>query len=347
MVVIENPDHFRKYERRSNAVSIKCSGLVVLGVVVALNLTLWIGCAVPPPQTGSTTPGGSTTETEAKPRRVAVVTPYMANETTKYVIERFKEQGEARGWEVGVTDTAADFNLLVSRIEDAVTQNVDAIVLGMGDPAQMTKGLEAAQEKNIPVFGLDAGIAPGVLLNVTSDNTDLGVASAKALIEAINEKGGVIMFTHDPHPGVRERAAAGEKTLTSYPGITILEKKHIDVPGPVENARAITEDLLTAYPEAGSIAGIWAGWDEPALGALQAIEAAGRAEIVVVGIDGTDFARAEIAKGGPFIASVAQDFDSMAARLAELIEGYFAGQKPTEEWYKMPGRLITKENVEE
>lgn len=280
----------------------------------------------------------------AAKKKIAVVTPYMANETTKYVIDRFKEGAEAKGWEVTVTDTAGDFNLLVSRIEDAVTQKVDAIVLGMGDPAQMTKGLEAAQKAGIPVFGLDAGIAPGVLLNVTSDNTDLGKVSAEALMEAIGGKGDVIMFTHDPHPGVRERAASAEATFLANPEIKIVEKKHIEVPGPVDNARKITEDLLNRY-EAGSIAGIWAGWDEPALGAVQAIEAAGRTEIKVVGIDGTDFAKAEIAKDGPFFASVAQDFDGMAAKLIELMEAYFNGQKPTEQWYKIPGKLLTKENL--
>ncbi len=287
--------------------------------------------------------GGQATEPAKK--RIAVVTPYMANETTKYVIERFKEDAEAKGWEVSVTDTAGDFNLLVSRIEDAVTQKVDAIVLGMGDPAQMTKGLVSAQQAGIPVFGLDAGVAPGVLLNVTSDNSDLGKITAEALMQAIGGKGNVIMFTHDPHPGVRARAAAAEAVFKANPNITIIEKKHIDVPGPLDNARKITEDLLTSYADAGSIAGIWAGWDEPALGAVQAIQAADRTEIMVVGIDGTDFARAEIAKGGLFFASAAQDFDGMAAKLVELIEAYFNGQKPADQSYLMPGKLVTKENA--
>lgn len=322
-------------------------GEIAWAFVILLSLALFAGCVAPAQApAGDTAVSGSEAEPEeAQPKRVAVVTPYMANETTKYVIERFQEEAEARGWKATVTDTAGDFNLLVSRIEDAVVQDVDAIVLGMGDPAQMTKGLEAAQEEDIPVFGLDAGVTEGVMLNVTSDNTALGQTSADALIEAIGGEGNVIMFTHDPHPGVRERAAAAEETFKANADITILEKKHIDVPGPVENARAITEDLLTAYPETGSIAGIWAGWDEPALGATQAIEAAGRTEIAVVGIDGTDFAKAKIAEGGPFVASVAQDFDAMAAKLADLVETYFEGQEPAQEWYKLPGKLITQEDL--
>jgi ribose transport system substrate-binding protein len=277
-----------------------------------------------------------------KPRTVAIVTPYMANETTKYVIGKLKEDCEQKGWKVNVTDTAGDFGLLVGRIRDAVAQKVDAIVLGMGDPAQMTAGLDAAEKAKIPVFGLDAGLAKGVLLNVTSDNSDLGKASAKALADALGGKGRVVMFTHDPHPGVRERAAAAAAYFATLPGIQVVEKKHIEVPGPLDFARKLTQDLLVANPAKGSIAGVWAGWDEPAMGAVQAAIAAGRTEIKVVGIDGTPFARAEIAKKGPFLASVAQDFDAMAAKVAELIEGTLDGKKPTEQLYKLPGKLVAQ-----
>ncbi len=299
-------------------------------------IALLAGCAAP----------AAPTETGSAAKTIAVVTPYMANETTKYVIDRFKSEAEAKGWQVTVTDTAGDFNLLVSRIQDAVTQKVDAIVLGMGDPAQMTQGLEAASKANIPVFGIDAGNAPGVLVNVTSDNASLGKLSADALIEAIGGKGNVIMFTHDPHPGVRARAAAAAEAFAAYPDIQVIERKHIEVPGPLDNARKITEDLLIAYPESGSIAGIWAGWDEPALGAVQALLAAQRSEVRVVGIDGTDFAKAEIKKGGPFIASVAQDFDEMARRVANIMEAYFNGTMPESETVLIPGRLLTAENIE-
>lgn len=280
----------------------------------------------------------------AEEKRIAVVTPYMANATTAYVIKQFKQYAESEGWTVSVADTAGDFGLLVSRIEDAVAQNVEAIVLGMGDPVQMTKGLDAAAAANIPVFGLDAGVTDGVLLNVTSDNTDLGYKSAEELAKAIEGKGSVILFTHDPHPGVRARAIGAAETLEKYPDLSILKKVHIEVPGPVENARKVMEDLLTAYPEDGAIAGVWAGWDEPAYGATQAIAKAGKGEIIkVVGIDGTDFAKAEIDSGGPFVSTVEQDFDGMAQMLVELMKDYFQGKQPEKQWYMIPGKVYPGE----
>jgi ribose transport system substrate-binding protein len=261
----------------------------------------------------------------------------MANATTAYVIEQFKADAEQKGWKVSVSDTAGDFGLLVSRIEDAVAQGVDAIVLGMGDPVQMTKGLDAAKQANIPVFGLDAGLVDGVLLNITSDNADLGRQTAKVLAEAMGGKGNVVMNTHDPHPGVRARAVGAAEVFASYPDIEVIQKVHIEVPGPVDNARKVTEDLITAKTP---MQGIWAGWDEPAYGTTQALEASGVKTVKVVGIDGTDFAKGEIAKKGPFLATIEQDFDTMAATLVEVIADYFAGTKPASNLIQIPGNLI-------
>jgi len=276
---------------------------------------------------------------QASVKKIAVVTPYMANATTAYVINQVKSEAETRGWKVTVSDTAGDFGLLVSRIEDAVSQRFDAIVLGMGDPVQMTKGLDAVKKASIPVFGLDAGLAEGVLLNITSDNADLGRQTARVLAEAIGGKGNVILYTHDPHPGVRARAVGAQEVLESYPGIKIIQKIHIDVPGPIDNARKVTEDIMTAKTK---VAGIWAGWDEPAYGTTQALEATGNTAVKVVGIDGTDFAKAEIGKGGPFVATIEQDFDTMAKKLAGLIADYFAGKKPDSDTYQVPGKLYTR-----
>ena len=299
----------------------KRNWVVVLVVLIsAMSLLTAAGSQ----ETGSTT-------------RVAVVTPYMANATTAYVIEQFKAEAEQKGWKVSVSDTAGDFGLLVSRIEDAVAQGVDAIVLGMGDPVQMTKGLDAAKASGIPVFGLDAGLVDGVLLNITSDNADLGRQTAEVLVQAMGEKGNVVMYTHDPHPGVRARAVGAAEVFDSYPGITVIQKVHIDVPGPVDNARKVTEDLITAKTP---MKGIWAGWDEPAYGTTQALDASSVTDVKVVGIDGTDFAKGEIAKGGPFLATIEQDFDTMAATLADVIADYFEGKMPETNLIQISGNLI-------
>ncbi|GAB2817689.1 substrate-binding domain-containing protein [Alpinimonas psychrophila] len=271
---------------------------------------------------------------------VTVITPYLANAATKEVIELFSAEGEKLGWQVNVVDTAGDMNKLNSAFQDAAAQKPDAIVLGTGDPTQISLGLKAAADAGVPVFSIDAGEADGIAANVTSDNTDLGEQSANALIEAMGGQGAVVMLTHDPHPGVRARAEGARKVFKQA-GIEVLEEKHVNVPGPVDDARTSVQDIISA--RGSEVSGIWAGWDEPALGATQAIDAAGITDISVVGVDGQDFAIAEIEKGGPFVATVKQDWKSISAKVVALISALLLdGTQPDQKQYELPGTLVTK-----
>lgn len=276
---------------------------------------------------------------EAQSVSVQVLTPYLANAATKEVIDLFQADGEERGWDVSVVDTAGDMNKLNSAFQDAAAQKPDAIVLGAGDPTQISLGLKAAADAGVPVFAIDAGAVDGIAANVTSDNADLGKKSAEALIEAMGGEGAVVMLTHDPHPGVRARAEGARATFEAA-GIEILEAKHVEVPGPVENARASVQDIMSA--RADEVTGIWGGWDEPALGAVQALEAADITGVPVVGVDGQDFALAEIEKGGPFVATVKQDWPAIATKVADLVEAKVVNsQDPESNNFELPGTLIT------
>jgi ribose transport system substrate-binding protein len=94
---------------------------------------------------------------------------------------------------------------------------------------------------------------------------------------------------------------------------------------------------------------VWAAWDQPALGALQAIDAAGRSNegIVIVGMDANPQARDAIAKGGNFEASMAQDFKGIGRTVAETVKKYLAGHKNIQSVIYVPTKLITKENVKD
>jgi len=74
---------------------------------------------------------------------VAVITPYLAQPGTQFVVEGFQTAAEGTGWTVNVIDTAGDVAAVISRIEDVVNQGVDAIVINV-DPAQVAAGLEVA-----------------------------------------------------------------------------------------------------------------------------------------------------------------------------------------------------------
>ncbi len=280
---------------------------------------------------------------------IAVITPYLSQPGTQAYVEGFEAAAAEKGWDVNVIDTAGDVAAVISRIEDAVTQDVDAIVINV-DPAQVNVGLLAAQEAGIPVVGMDAGSDPLVAANVTSNGYGMAAETAVYVANRINGQGNVVMFVFDAFPPVQIRGVIADAVFGNFPDIDVLDRVTPDVSdGGIADSRAKMEAILAANPEPGSIAAVWAAWDQPALGALQAIEDAGRGDegIVITGIDANPQARDAIAMGGNFEASVAQDFNGIGATAADVVARLIAGEEVRESVIYVPTRLVTAANAAE
>ena len=278
---------------------------------------------------------------------VAVMTPFLAQPGTQIMVENFESSAMAKGWSVNVIDTSEDIAALVSRMEDVALQGVDAIVINV-DPTQIEPGLHAAADAGIPVFGLDSGAHPLLVTNVTSNGYTMAAETATYVVDRLNAAGDVIMFIFEPYPPVQKRGAIARAIFDNTPDITIMDAitPSFDK-GPLEGARNAMEAVLLANPDAGSISAVWAAWDDPALGALQAIEDAGRADegTIIVGIDATEQARDAIARGSNFEATVAQDFAGMAQKVADLVESYLGGAEITQVNHYVPARLVTQADL--
>lgn len=278
---------------------------------------------------------------------VAVITPYLAQPGTQFLVEGFEAAAGDKGWNVNVIDTAGDVAAVISRIEDMVNQGVDAIVINV-DPAQVEAGLQIAADAGIPVFGMDAGSSPLLVTNVTSNGYAMAAETASYVVDRISCAGRVVMFVFDPYPPVQKRGIIADAIFANCPDIEVIDRITPDVnDGGIADSRAQMEAVLAANPNTGSISAVWAAWDQPALGALQAIEAAGRENegIVIVGIDANPQALDAIAAGGNFEASVAQDFSGIGAATASAVERVLAGETITQSVIYVPTVLVTNANV--
>ena len=281
--------------------------------------------------------------------KVAVITPYLAQPGTQFYVEAFQAVAKDKGWDVNVIDTQNDVAAVISRIQDMVTQKVDAIVINV-DPAQVTAGLQAAKDAKIPVIGMDAGVDPLLVTNVTSNGYAMAAETSSYVADRIGGKGNVVMFVFDAFPPVQVRGVVAGAVFGNYPDIKILDKVTPDVSdGGIADSRAKMEAILAANPTPGSISAVWAAWDQPALGALQAIQAAGRDKegIVITGIDANPQARDEIAKGGNFEASVAQDFKGIGSTAADTVARVLAGETIKQHVINEPTKLITSANAKD
>lgn len=284
---------------------------------------------------------------QSKAPTIAVVTPYMAQPGTQFMVEAVQAYGKEQGWTVNVVDTAGDVAAVVSRLEDIAGQKVDAIVLNV-DPTQVSAGLEAAKKAGIPVFGMDAGTDPLLVTNVTSNGYAMAAETATYVTDRIGGKGNVVMFIFEPYPPVQKRGVIANAIFGNYPDIKVIDRVTPDVKdGGIADSRAKMEAILAANPKPGSISAVWAAWDQPALGALQAIEAAGRDKegIVIVGIDANPQALDAIGKGGNFEASVAQDFNGIGRTVGTLVTRYLNKETITQSVVYVPTKLVTKANV--
>lgn len=281
--------------------------------------------------------------------KVAIVTPYMAQPGTQFYVEAFQAVAAENDWDVNVIDTAGDVAAVISRIEDLVVQNVDAIVINV-DPTQVTAGLQSAKDAGIPVFGMDAGADPLLVTNVTSNGYAMAAETSTYVADRIKGDGNVVMFVFDAFPPVQVRGVVADAVFGNFPDINVLDRVTPDVSdGGIADSRAKMEAILAANPEPGSIKAVWAAWDQPALGALQAIEDAGRSGegIVITGIDANPQAREAIAAGGNFEASVAQDFAGIGAATAEAVARVLAGEEILQSVTYVPTKLVTAANAAE
>jgi inositol transport system substrate-binding protein len=158
---------------------------------------------------------------------------------------------------------------------------------------------------------------------VGSDSKISGILQMEEMGKALGGKGNIcILMGRLDHEAAVNRTAGNEEVIANkYPNIKILAKEvgawYRD------QGLTVTQNLLTAYPD---LQGIVSNNDEMALGAIEAARSAGRAGIVVIGIDGTPDAYAAI-KDGRMAATVMQDAAGQGRGAAEYVHRIYSGER--------------------
>jgi len=328
----------------------------LLAVVLALVLLFAItGCSGGSDSGAVSSDAGSAAESQdttpeapessgAQGKKVSILTANLSSVTTNQMIEYMQKGMEENGIIVTVVDTKGDFGQLANRIEDSVNAKADAIVLVSADPGLVETQLQTAFDAGVPVFGCDSGFIDGMTINSASDNYAMGEEITRYLFdELMGGEGTVIALTHRPHPGVVKRSEAFDALIEEYPGITLITEQHVEVPGPIESARQTMENLILSNSAEGSITAVWCAWDEPAIGATQALMDAGRGEVLVIGVDGNSQAVELINEDTNLKATLGQNFEGMANIVVTEMVRMFEGETIEKGEQYAPATLITKE----
>ena len=253
-----------------------------------------------------------------------------------------REAADEQGYELIVQAGEFDVARQKDQVQEFLVRGVDAIVLSPCDSKSIGTSVQAANDAGIPVFTSDIAVLADdvrVETHVASDNVAGGRLAAQAMAEALGGQGRVAIIDHPEVESVIQRVAGFEDEMTKHEGIEIVAK--LPGRGVKDAAFRTAEDILLAHPDLDGIFGIN---DDSALGALAAVEKAGRqGRVTIVGFDAVPEARAAIAAGRLF-ADVIQQPRRIGRRTIEAVADHLAG-RPTPPSVLIPCELFTRESA--
>ena len=293
--------------------------LVISVVAVLAMLT---ACAAPASQTGGQTSSGQTTTQASQPAsgncKDSPTPPPLAKKDTYKVgfsqvetnnpwriaqTESMKAEAAKRGWELVYTDAGGSEAKQIADIESMIAQKVDLIFMAPRSEKPLAEAALKAKAACIPVIMLDRDVdhsiaAPGkdYVTMIGSDFVKEGQMAADWLAKATNNKAVIIELegTVGSSPAI-DRKKGFDDEITKYPDMKIVASQTGDFAR--DKGRQVAETLLQAHPDATAI---YAHNDEMAIGAIAALEAAGKVpgkDVIVVSIDGTKDAAQAIVDG--------------------------------------------------
>jgi ribose transport system substrate-binding protein len=229
----------------------------------------------------------------------------------------------AAGVELVVVDAQDDSAKEATNIEDLIQKGVDVLMVNPTDADAIVPSVEKANDAGIPVFTIDRGAAGGeIVSHIASDNVAGGSMAGEFLCEALGAAGMVVELE-----GIAGTSAARDRgegfndyMSTNCADVEIVARQTANFNR--AEGLSVFENILQAQPE---IDGVFAHNDEMILGAIEAAEAAGRAEeIIFVGFDAVDDAVAAV-NAGQLAATVAQQPSEMGRLGVEFAVKYLDG----------------------
>jgi ABC-type sugar transport system substrate-binding protein len=212
-----------------------------------------------------------------------------------------RDEAAKRGVELVVTDAQGQTAKQVSDVEDLIARRVNMILLAPREFEGLAPALQAAKEAKIPVVLIDREAAgtPGedFVTFLGSNFVEQGKRAAEWLAKETNGQANIVELTGTPGSSVASDRAKGFKDeIAKYPGMKILASQTGDFSR--ASAQRVMQNIAQSLGK--QITAIYAHNDEMALGAIEAIKAAGLkpgTDVRIVSIDGQRAALEAIQRG--------------------------------------------------
>ena len=186
----------------------------------------------------------------------------------------------AAGGKVITIDSQNDATKQVSDGEDILQKKINILVINPIDSAAMIPIVDKANAMKIPVICIDRTVDKGdVITTVEFDNWKAGSQAGEFIAKTLGGKGEVMQIQGTLGASVvYERGESYRQAVAKFPGLKMVAEPS-SKDWTTQDALAFTEDALSAHP---NLKAIWTHCDAMALGAYNAVQAAGKEDQVIV-----------------------------------------------------------------
>lgn len=251
--------------------------------------------------------------------------------------EGAEKAAKEEGVELIVVDAQNDSAKQINDIEDLIQQDVDLILVNPTDSSAVTSAIESANSANIPVITVDRSADGGkVVTHIASDNVAGGKMAGEFIVKQLKNGGNIVELEGIPgSSAARERGEGFHQVIDKASNVKVVAKQAADF----DRAKGLSvmENILQSHKD---IQAVFAHNDEMALGALEALEARGMKDVIVVGFDATEDA-VKAVKEGKMAATIAQKPELIGENAVKTALKVLNGEK-VDEFIPIPLELVKR-----
>ncbi len=274
---------------------------------------------------------------------IYVITPSHSNPFFKTEAEVAVATAKKLGYDVKAVSHDDSPVKQSELFETAISDKAAAIICDNAGADATVAAVKRAYDNNIPTFLIDREInEQGIAISqIVANNYQGAKGAAEVFVEAMDEEGEYAeLYGLDSDTNAKTRSTAFHEVIDQYPDMKMVSKQTANWDQNLAYQKM--ETILNAHP---NLKGVISGNDNMAVGAAAAIKAAGKKNIRIIAVDGSNDARDEIL-AGTMTATAMQPAALIAQTAVEQADKYLkTGSTGKSEKQLIDCTIITKANA--
>ncbi len=233
-----------------------------------------------------------------------------------------QEEADKLGYKLVVLDSQNNPAKELANVQDLMVRGTKLLLINPTDSDAVGNAVLMANKANIPVITLDRAANKGtVVSHIASDNVAGGKMAGDFIVDNLGNKAQVIQLEGIAGTSAARERGEGFKQSKEAHQFNLLASQPADFDR--TKGMNVMQNLLTAHP---NVQAVFAQNDEMALGAIRALQTAGKKGVLVVGFDGTDDGVKAVQRD-MLGATIAQQPDQIGAIGIQTADKVLKGEK--------------------